>query len=62
MKYTISVMSLNAISISSTLTIMSIQSSDVGGYTCNATNTISTATSSGVLTVNGEFLHTLYLS
>jgi len=40
---------------------MSVQSSDVGGYTCNATNTISAATSSGILTVNGEFLHTLYL-
>ena len=55
MKYTISVMSLNTTTISSTLTIMSVESSDVGTYTCNATNVLSTDTSSGVLTVNGEF-------
>ena len=40
--------------ISSTLTIMSVESSDVGTYTCNATNVVSTDTSYGVLTVNGE--------
>ena len=56
MKYTISMMLLNITTISSTLTIMNVQSSDVGTYTCNATNVISTDTSSGVLTVNGEFL------
>ena len=28
--------------------------SDVGTYTCNATNVVSSDTSSGVLTVNGE--------
>ena len=50
-KYTISVMSLNTTNISSTLTIMNVQSSDVGTYTCNVTNG---NTSSGVLTVNGE--------
>ena len=55
MKYTISMMSLN-ITISSTLTIMNVQSSDVGTYTCNAINVVSTDTSSGVLTVNGELL------
>ena len=55
MNYTISMMSLN-ITISSTLTIMNVQSSDVGTYTCNATNVVSTDTSSGVLTVNGELL------
>ena len=33
-----------------------INSSDVGTYTCNATNVVSTDTSSGVLTVNGELL------
>ena len=55
MKYTISMMSLN-ITISSTLTIMNVQSSDVGTYTCNATNVVSTDTSSGILTVNGELL------
>jgi len=55
MKYTISMASLNTTTISSILTIMSLESSDVGGYICNATNTISTSNSSGVLTVNGEF-------
>ena len=47
---------VNTTTISSTLTIMSVQSSDVGTYTCNVTNAISTDTSSGVLTVNGELL------
>ena len=56
MKYTISMMSLNTTTINSTLTIMNVQSSDVGTYTCNATNVVSTDTSSGVLTVNGELL------
>ena len=58
MKYTISMMSLNTTTISSTLTIMNVQSSDVGTYTCNATNVVSSDTSSGVLTVNGELLCT----
>ena len=38
------------------LQILNVQSSDVGTYTCNATNVVSTDTSSGVLTVNGELL------
>ena len=54
MKYTISMMSLNTTTNSSTLTIMNVQSSDVGTYTCDATNIVSSNTSSGVLTVNGE--------
>ena len=53
-EYAISEMSVNTTTISSTLTIMSVESSDVGTYTCNATNVVSTDTSSGVLTVNGE--------
>ena len=56
MKYSISMMLLNTATISNTLIIMSVQSSDVGTYTCNATNVVSTDTSSGVLTVNGEFV------
>ena len=36
------------------LNIMDVQSSDVGTYTCNATNIISSDTKSGVLTVNGQ--------
>ena len=55
-KCKILVMEMNTTSISSTLTIMNVQSSDVGTYTCNATNVVSTDTSSGVLTVNGELL------
>ena len=55
-KHTISEMSLNTTTINSTLTIMSVKSSDVGTYTCNATNVVSNDSSSGVLTVNGELL------
>ena len=54
MKYTISMMSLNTTTIRNVLTIMNVQSSDVGTYTCNATNVVSSDTSSAVLTVNGE--------
>ena len=54
MRHTISMMSVNTTTINSTLTIMSVESSDVGTYTCNATNVVSSDTSSGVLTVNGE--------
>ena len=38
-----------------TLQIVNVESSDAGIYTCNATNVVSNDTSSGVLTVNGEF-------
>ena len=54
MKYTISETSVDTTTINITLTIMSVESSDVGTYTCNATNVVSSDTSSGVLTVNGE--------
>ena len=37
----------------STLRIHNVQSSDVGTYTCNATNVVSSDTNSGILTVNG---------
>ena len=53
-RHTISETSVNTTTINSTLTIMSVESSDVGTYTCDATNVISSDTSSGVLTVNGE--------
>ena len=53
-KHTISEIEINTATINSRLTIMSVESSDVGTYTCNATNVISSDTSSGVLTVNGE--------
>ena len=57
-KYNIMQSSFNATTIivyMNTLTIMNVESSDVGTYTCNATNVISSDTSSGILTVNGEF-------
>ena len=54
MKYMISVMSINDTTISSTLTIVNIEPPDVGTYTCNATNVVSSDTSDGILTVNGE--------
>ena len=38
-----------------TLDIVNVESSDAGTYTCNATNVVSSDTSSGVLTVNGKF-------
>ena len=45
----------------SVLVIISVNSSDVGTYTCNATNVVSSNTSSGVLTVNSKLLlHILY--
>ena len=56
MKYTISMMSLNTTTIRNVLTIMNVQSSDVGTYTCNVTNVVSSDTSYGVLTVNGKSL------
>jgi len=40
----------------SLLRINNVQLSDVGTYTCKATNVVSSDTSSGVLTVNGEFI------
>ena len=56
-KYGISVEGIDNSTNSSTLTIDYVQSSDVGTYTCNATNVVSSDTSSGVLTVNGELLY-----
>ena len=53
-KYTTTMTVLNGTTTRNSLTIMNVQSSDVGTYTCNATNLVSSDTSSGVLTVNGE--------
>ena len=55
-KYSIS-NSLNGIIIRSLLTVVSVQSSDVGKYTCHAENFIGTDRSSGILTVNGKFVY-----
>ena len=51
-KYQIS-NSINRTMIESILTIMSVQSSDVGKYTCHAENFVGIDQSSGILTVNG---------
>ena len=53
-KYTVSVTSLNVTTNSSTLIIMNVQPSDVGTYTCNATNVVASDTSYGVLAISGE--------
>jgi len=53
-KYMISESSLNHIVISSTLTVMNAEQSDMGTYTCQASNYASSDTSSGALTVNSK--------
>ena len=52
-KYDIKQSSFSATTIINTLTIISVESSDVGTYTCNATNVVSSDIDSGILTVNG---------
>jgi len=52
-KYSITTMSVNVTSNSSRLVVNNVQSSDVGTYTCKATNILSTDISYGVLSVNG---------
>ena len=56
-KYNISSMVLNDSIIESTFTIIKTESSDVGTYTCEAVNSIGSERSSGVLSVNGEYMH-----
>ena len=53
-KYMITERQISTTTNSDILNINNVQSSDVGTYTCNATNVVSSDTSSGVLTVNGE--------
>ena len=52
-KYMIVSRSLNITTIENTLTVYNVTSSDVGTYTCTATNIIGNDTSSGHLQVNG---------
>ena len=54
-KYMISEMLLNTFTKNSILTVMNLTLSDMGIYTCNATNQVSSDSSSGVLTVNRKF-------
>ena len=44
------------------LNVTNVQSSDVGTYTCNATNVVSSDTSSGVLNVRGKLQFGLYVN
>ena len=55
MKYMISEMSLNPTAKNSSLTIRSVNLFDNGTYTCNATSLSYSVTSSGLLTVHGEY-------
>ena len=48
--------SINALTITSLLTIMNLQSSDAGIYVCEAENFIGSDLSFGILTVNGKYL------
>ena len=56
MKYIISEMLLNPITKNSTLAITSVELSDMGTYTCDAVNLVSSDSSSGVLTVKSKLL------
>ena len=53
-KYLISELSLNPTTKNSTLKILDADSSDIGTYTCNASNILSSDTSSGMLAVDGK--------
>ena len=61
-KYHTSTQPVNYTTITNTLTIMSVESSDVGTYTCYATNGRSTDISSAVLSVNGMYVSTSHIS
>ena len=58
-KYMIVSRSLNITTTENTLTVYNVTSSDVGTYTCNASNTIGSVKSSGILTVNSKFQYRL---
>ena len=55
-KYMIVSRSLNITTTENALTVYNVTSSDVGTYTCNATNIIGSVTSSGILTVTSKFI------
>ena len=57
-KYQISTELLNYTTTNNTLTVMNVESSDVGTYTCNVSNGRSADTSSGVISVNGMYICT----
>ena len=53
-KYMIVSRSLNITTTENTLTVYNVTSSDVGTYTCNASNIIGNITSSGIMSVNSK--------
>ena len=53
-KYMIESRSLNITTTENTLTVYNVTSSDVGTYTCNASNLIGSDMTFGVLTVNDK--------
>ena len=55
-KYMIMSTSINTTTIENTLTVYNVTSSDVGTYTCIASNIIGDDQSFGILTVNGKQL------
>ena len=48
--------SLNTTTTENILTVYNVTSSDVGMYTCNSTNFIGSAISSGILTVTSKLI------
>ena len=56
-KYMIMSTSINTTTTENTLTVYNVTSSDVGTYTCNATNTLGSATSHG----KGELLFNIII-
>ena len=55
-KYMIVSRSLNITTTENTLTVYNVTSSDVGTYTCNASNIIGSTKTSGVLTVTSKLI------
>ena len=53
--------SINNTEVTTLLTILNTQSSNAGIYTCEAENFLGTNRSSGILTVNGEYLHIIII-
>ena len=56
MKYMVSEMSFNPSAKNSTLTVLGLESSNMGTYTCNAVNLLSSKSGSGLLTVYGKLV------
>ena len=60
-KYMIVSRSFNITTTENTLTVYNVTSSDVGTYTCNASNIIGSVTSSGILTVTSKYTICMYV-